>query len=629
MTFLSPALLALGAAVAVPLILHLFQRHQGPRVSFPAVRYLRRAEREHATRIRFRQLFLLALRVLAVVLLAAAAARPFVPGAGDAHEPTAVVVILDNSMSSGAVMDDRRVLDRLKAGARQTLDAAGPDDRFWLIRAGEPWEPALAGDAGEVARAVAAVRPAAGGSNLSAALARAATLLESATAGAREVHLLTDLQARAIESGGAREAAVPVRVLGVPASPANRAVTSLEVGGGISPRAGERSTVSATVDGDPMGDSLAIRLAVDGAVRAAARAPVGSAVVLAFPARPPGLVTGHVEIDRDALAADDRRHFTVDVRPPPAVAVGEALPFLEEAVTVLAEAGRLRRASAADADVVVAPGGRGAERLRTGTHVVVLPPVTALELAAANRRLADAGIPWRLESPAPGEGRIDTTGLALAELLSDVRLRRVYGLTRVAGDAPAPRDSVLIRLRSGEPWAVMGRAGPGAGTYVLLATPLTAEAGTLPVSAAMLPLLDRAVNVWAADAMPGRGYRPGDVIEVPADGLLQRPDGSVEPLPRGARFRLTDAGVYRVRVDDEVVAAFAVNPPPSESDLTALTPAEAAVRIGGDVRLAGPAEWGDVIYHRRLGREVTVPLVLLALAVLFLETAAAAGGRSA
>ena len=39
MGFLQPLLLALGGAAAVPVLLHLLQRHQGPRVVFPALRY--------------------------------------------------------------------------------------------------------------------------------------------------------------------------------------------------------------------------------------------------------------------------------------------------------------------------------------------------------------------------------------------------------------------------------------------------------------------------------------------------------------------------------------------------------------------------------------------------------------
>lgn len=108
MGFLSPALLFLGAAATVPLILHLLQRHQGPRVVFPALRYLRRAEKESARRIRLRQLLLMLLRIAAVLLIALAAGRPFAQSGGAGHEPTAVAIVLDNSMSTGAVVEDRK-----------------------------------------------------------------------------------------------------------------------------------------------------------------------------------------------------------------------------------------------------------------------------------------------------------------------------------------------------------------------------------------------------------------------------------------------------------------------------------------------------------------------------------------
>ena len=58
MSALNPLFLIAGLSVAVPIFLHLFQRHQTRRLSFPALRYLERTEKEHARRIRFRQLLL-------------------------------------------------------------------------------------------------------------------------------------------------------------------------------------------------------------------------------------------------------------------------------------------------------------------------------------------------------------------------------------------------------------------------------------------------------------------------------------------------------------------------------------------------------------------------------------------
>ncbi|MDE3128448.1 MAG: BatA domain-containing protein, partial [Gemmatimonadota bacterium] len=115
MSFLSPWLLALGAAAAVPLLLHLLRRRIGTRVEFPAARYLARAEREHSRTLRLRNLVLMVARVAAVLLVALAAARPAARWLGRGHGPTALAVVLDNSMSTTAVEQGRPLLAHLEA----------------------------------------------------------------------------------------------------------------------------------------------------------------------------------------------------------------------------------------------------------------------------------------------------------------------------------------------------------------------------------------------------------------------------------------------------------------------------------------------------------------------------------
>ena len=143
MGFLSPLFLLAGLAVAVPLILHLFHRHDARRVAFPALRYLLRTEKEHARTIRLRQLLLLLLRMAVILLLVGAGTRPFLRGGGGVHDPTAAVIILDNSMSSGLIRGGNRVLDLLKAVALKSVDGASDEDRVWLIRAGQAWDVAI------------------------------------------------------------------------------------------------------------------------------------------------------------------------------------------------------------------------------------------------------------------------------------------------------------------------------------------------------------------------------------------------------------------------------------------------------------------------------------------------------
>src|SRR5690606_19337702 len=181
-----------------------------------------------------------------------------------------------------------------------------------------------------------------------------------------------------------------------------------QVGGGLAPRAGERSTVEVALTGSRANDSLTVRLVLDGRVSGAATAEGAGVAALPFPARTEGIVTGWVELDPDALRGDDRRYFAVRVQPPSAVALTEPLAFVDEALDVLGEAGRVRRTEAGAAEVVLAPAGAGIGRIRPGQAAVILAPSTPLELPAANNRLAQAGVPWRFGQPrAGGEARIE------------------------------------------------------------------------------------------------------------------------------------------------------------------------------------------------------------------------------
>jgi hypothetical protein len=631
MGLLNPLLLALGLAAAVPLLLHLLQRHQGPRVEFPALRYLRRAEKESARRIRVRQLLLMMLRVAAVLLIAFAAARPFVQAAGNGHSPTAAVIILDNSLSTSLVDGDDRVLDRLRDVALTTLGAAGADDRFWLLLAGEPDEPALVGDAEVTAMRVREVQPAATQADLPAALQRAHALLATGAEGrAREIHLLTDLQATSFPAPvEASDGAPPVVVYHVGGSaPPNRAVTEVEVGGGMTPVAGQRTTVAATIAGDG-DDPVNVRLLVADRLVAAATAEPGGTAVLALPAPSPGMLTGRVEIDADALHADDIRYFVTRVAPPPATAVIGEQPFLQDALAVLAAAGRVNTTTAGAADVAFLAAGLNADALPARTTVVVLPPEQPAQLEAANRRLAAAGIPWRFQAPAAGEARIAVPGGdPLLTALDAARIRQNYPLT---ADGAAAGDSVLLRLTDGSPWAVSGQRRAG-GRYLVLGSPFTAEASTLPTSVAMLPLLERLTGAWALAQPPQTDVEPGAEVRIPDNAsVMVVPDGGRIEVTPGSLQRLgVQPGIYSALAGDDVAAAWAVNPPPAATEVARLDRRTLEARLPGWTLHVStdPGAFLRAAFRERLGREIWRPLLFALLIVLLVETFVAAAGRS-
>jgi hypothetical protein len=630
MGVLSPWLLALGLGMAVPLLLHLFQRHQGPRVIFPALRYLRRAEKESARRVKLRQWLLMLLRIAVVLLLALAAARPFLLGAGSAHEPAAVVIVLDNSLSTSAVIEDERVLDGLRARALETLGNAGPDDRFWLLRAASPSEPALSGDALATAQRVRETEATSASADLRGALARARAILAAGAGGrAAEIHVLSDLQAtelRGLESVGA----APPLLLWSPRSdpPANRAVVDVALAGGMAPLAGTRTQLVAQVGGHGAeADSLSVRLFIGDRLAAAGSTRAGSAVVLSLPAREAGLLRGRVETDADALHADDQRFFVARVVPPPAVAAPGASLFLQDALEVMAQAGRVRLGAAA-ADVVLLSGTRPLPPIRSTGTLVIVPPASAVELPALNRQLAAAGIAWSYGPGAPGgSGRFasaDSTD-ALQRSLQQVRLATTYAL---APRAAQSADSILLRTQEGAAWAVRGELR-GGGRFLLLGSPLDAEATSIPTSAAMIPLLDRIVGAWAAAAAERLEVAAGERVALPPTATrVLRPDGVTEPVSGAALTAPPLAGIYEVYAGESLLTAFAVNPPAAESDLRRARTAAAREVFGGwDVTLAETAaEWRRAIFQARLGLELWRPLLFALIALLVIEGAAAAAG---
>lgn len=210
MTFIHPLALLGLAAAAIPALLHLLQRRTPPELDFPPLRYLSEAERQSARRLKLRHLLLLILRTALIVVIVLAAARPLVRvKGGGAHEPTALVVILDNSPSSGAVVDGRAVIDRLRAAARASIARTTAADRVWLMLA----DGMVRGGSRETLLA-SADSTTAGWQRLDLvqAVERAARLVHAEPLPGREVHVLSDMQRTALAAGRA-EVPSGVRVL--------------------------------------------------------------------------------------------------------------------------------------------------------------------------------------------------------------------------------------------------------------------------------------------------------------------------------------------------------------------------------------------------------------------------------
>src|ERR1041384_6635138 len=103
----SPALLWGSLAVASPIIIHLLSKRKFKIVDWAAMDFLLEANRRNRRRVRLENLLLLLLRCLAVLLIAALVARPFLTPSGAAAAALKAgsqerIILLDDSPSMAA-----------------------------------------------------------------------------------------------------------------------------------------------------------------------------------------------------------------------------------------------------------------------------------------------------------------------------------------------------------------------------------------------------------------------------------------------------------------------------------------------------------------------------------------------
>jgi hypothetical protein len=625
MAFLAPAFLALAALAGVPLLVHLLRRRIGRTVDFPAVRYLLRMEQEHSRDLKLRNRLLLILRLIAVLALALAAARPIAALFGTGHAPIAVAVVLDNSMSSGVVQDGRPRLDSLRAAARTLVQELTSDDRAWIVTADGR---VLGGTPASLEAGLRDLAPLGGRGDLAAATQRALGLARSGAPRTPVVALVSDGQPSAFRADSVLDASdVPVLLLTVPAAmTANRAVLQ------ATPEPTRWTPGGAVLLAVASPDSTSWRLALDG--RTVARGDVPAATIEA-PARvtprlasaASGWVRGSVELDADALRADDTRHFAVRVAPPPAVAVrGEGGPFLAAALATLVDEQRLARGREGERGVVTIGSADAAD---TRKPVLLTAPRDPVRLGEANRQLARLGIPWRFGAIAratvlarvPGSASTDTAAAATRAFDgAPVRLR--YPLLYSPGEntgSTADRPDT-IATAGGAPWVVAGA------DYVLLGSPLEPEATDLPLRAAFVPWVLEALARRLGDEGRLLTAAPGSTLSGLRDlTALEAPDGSLLPLSGDRATVPASAGVYFLRRQAARVGALVVNPEPEESAFEPMPAGGADALLarmlrGQDVASATTvAEWQRAVFSRAAGQALLLPLVALALLALMAE----------
>lgn len=134
MNFLFPTFLFGLAAIAIPVIIHLFNFRKYKKVYFTNVQFLKELKQESDSKSKLKEYLILACRILAITCLVMAFAQPFIPGKSKAaHGEKAISVYIDNSFSMENVNKKGSLLENAKQHAVEIASTYNASDRFQVI----------------------------------------------------------------------------------------------------------------------------------------------------------------------------------------------------------------------------------------------------------------------------------------------------------------------------------------------------------------------------------------------------------------------------------------------------------------------------------------------------------------
>ncbi|MGB0578298.1 MAG: BatA domain-containing protein [Limisphaerales bacterium] len=188
MSFLTPLFLLGGAAIAAPIIFHLIRRTSREKTPFSSLMFLSPSPPRITKRSRLEHLFLLLLRCLVLMLLAAGFARPFMKDGSEAGKNEGpgkrTLILVDTSAS----MQREGAWENVEEAFNEALGEAGMSDAIAVYQFDQGFKPVItfqrwAGTPNGQRAALAKsefekLKPGWGSTRLGAALARAAALLE-------------------------------------------------------------------------------------------------------------------------------------------------------------------------------------------------------------------------------------------------------------------------------------------------------------------------------------------------------------------------------------------------------------------------------------------------------------------
>jgi hypothetical protein len=325
MSFANPTFLFALAALAIPLIIHLFNFRKFRRVMFTNVRFLKEVRHDTKARNKLKNLLILCCRMLAVMFLVFAFAQPFIPQDNVTVKKgqKAVSIWIDNSFSMDAVGTSGTLLDEIKKDAREIVAAYNPTDRFQLLTNDFEGRHQRLVSKEEFLELLEEVKPSPAVRSISEVVRRQQDLLNTTpdiSQENKEAFLLSDFQ-QSISDYGRVESDTSIHFREILASAQNRNNLFIDSVWFESPvrKIDQPEAMHVRIRSRSAEDmsNVPMRLYINGQAKTPASFSVAAGgttdTVLYFTVREPGLQQGLVEINDYPVTFDDKFYFSFTV----------------------------------------------------------------------------------------------------------------------------------------------------------------------------------------------------------------------------------------------------------------------------------------------------------------------------
>lgn len=199
MTFLNPAVLIGLLAASIPIIIHLLNLRKLKKIEFSTLQFLKELQKNKIRKIKLKQWLLLALRVLIILSIVTAFARPTLVGVSvggtTSAAKTTAVFILDDTFSMYVIDENGSYFNQAKEAIKDILNQFEEGDEFGLVLVShQPEEIEITSNRSKFEQLVDAAVISYASGKLNNAIIRAAGLIGGTKNFNKEIYLFTDFQ---------------------------------------------------------------------------------------------------------------------------------------------------------------------------------------------------------------------------------------------------------------------------------------------------------------------------------------------------------------------------------------------------------------------------------------------------